>query len=147
MPQHQHRPRRLCPPMRAAFEAWMSGDLDAMLANADPDIEWYVLPDVLIDDAPIVGELPATIIVPRLNRGSVAICDPVTGSKCQPAATACQAVFDRPLHATAYRAEQQRNAHRLVQYHRRGPSKLVPLSIPILARQDPALPDRGGHVS
>ena len=31
--------------VRAAFEAWMRGDLDAMLANADPDIEWYVLPD------------------------------------------------------------------------------------------------------
>jgi ketosteroid isomerase-like protein len=31
--------------VRAAFDAWMRGDLDAMLANADPDIEWYVLPD------------------------------------------------------------------------------------------------------
>jgi ketosteroid isomerase-like protein len=31
--------------VRAAFEAWMRGDLDAMLANADPDMEWYVLPD------------------------------------------------------------------------------------------------------
>jgi ketosteroid isomerase-like protein len=31
--------------VRAAFEAWMSGDLDAMLADADPDMEWYVLPD------------------------------------------------------------------------------------------------------
>jgi ketosteroid isomerase-like protein len=31
--------------VRAAFEAWMRGDLDAMLANADPDVEWYVLPD------------------------------------------------------------------------------------------------------
>jgi ketosteroid isomerase-like protein len=30
---------------RAAFEAWMRGDLDAMLADADPEIEWYVLPD------------------------------------------------------------------------------------------------------
>jgi ketosteroid isomerase-like protein len=30
---------------RAAFEAWMRGDLDAMLADADPEMEWYVLPD------------------------------------------------------------------------------------------------------
>jgi ketosteroid isomerase-like protein len=31
--------------VRAAFEAWSRGDLDAWLAEADPEIEWYVLPD------------------------------------------------------------------------------------------------------
>jgi ketosteroid isomerase-like protein len=31
--------------VRAAFDAWSRGDLDAWLAEADPDIEWYVLPD------------------------------------------------------------------------------------------------------
>jgi ketosteroid isomerase-like protein len=30
---------------RAAFEAWSRGDLDAWLADADPEIEWFVLPD------------------------------------------------------------------------------------------------------
>jgi ketosteroid isomerase-like protein len=30
---------------RAAFEAWSRGDLDAWLAEADPEIEWYVLPE------------------------------------------------------------------------------------------------------
>ena len=30
---------------RAAFEAWSRGDLDAWLAEADPEIEWFVLPD------------------------------------------------------------------------------------------------------
>ena len=30
---------------RAAFEAWRRGDLDAWLAEADPEIEWYVLSD------------------------------------------------------------------------------------------------------
>jgi len=31
--------------VRAAFEAWSRGDLDAWLAEADPEIEWFVLPD------------------------------------------------------------------------------------------------------
>jgi ketosteroid isomerase-like protein len=31
--------------VRAAFEAWSRGDLDAWLAEADPEIAWYVLPD------------------------------------------------------------------------------------------------------
>jgi uncharacterized protein len=31
--------------VRAAFEAWSCGDLDAWLAEADPEIEWFVLPD------------------------------------------------------------------------------------------------------
>jgi len=30
---------------RAAFEAWMRGDLEVMLADADPEMEWYVLPE------------------------------------------------------------------------------------------------------
>jgi ketosteroid isomerase-like protein len=30
---------------RAAFEAWSRGDLDAWLAEADSEIEWFVLPD------------------------------------------------------------------------------------------------------
>jgi ketosteroid isomerase-like protein len=30
---------------RAAFEAWSRGDLDAWLAEADPEIEWFVLPE------------------------------------------------------------------------------------------------------
>ena len=31
--------------MRAAFEASNRGNLDAWLADADPDIEWHVLPE------------------------------------------------------------------------------------------------------
>src|SRR6476620_2519394 len=30
--------------VKAAFEAYNRGDLDAWLADADPDIEWHVLP-------------------------------------------------------------------------------------------------------
>jgi uncharacterized protein len=31
--------------VKAAFEAYNRGDLDAWLADADPDIEWHVLPE------------------------------------------------------------------------------------------------------
>jgi ketosteroid isomerase-like protein len=31
--------------VKAAFEAYNRGDLDAWLAEADPDIEWHVLPE------------------------------------------------------------------------------------------------------
>ena len=31
--------------VKRSFEAWSRGDLDAWLAEADPKIEWYVLPD------------------------------------------------------------------------------------------------------
>jgi ketosteroid isomerase-like protein len=31
--------------VRAAFEAWNRGDFDGWLADADPEIEWYVLPE------------------------------------------------------------------------------------------------------
>ena len=48
--------------VRAAFEAWMRGDLDAMLANADPDIEWYVLPDAP-DPGPHRGR---TVVLERM---------------------------------------------------------------------------------
>ena len=33
--------------VKAAFEAWNRGDLDGWLAEADPEIEWLVLPEVL----------------------------------------------------------------------------------------------------
>ena len=31
--------------VKRSFEAWSRGDLDAWLAEADPEIEWFVLPD------------------------------------------------------------------------------------------------------
>jgi ketosteroid isomerase-like protein len=31
--------------VKAAFEAYNRGDLDAWVADADPDIEWHVLPE------------------------------------------------------------------------------------------------------
>jgi ketosteroid isomerase-like protein len=46
--------------VRAAFEAWMNGDLDAMLANAD--VEWYVLPDAP-DPGPHRGR---TVVLDRM---------------------------------------------------------------------------------